>query len=255
VGNKYLINSIQRAFDILELFSHGEKELGISDIARRLNLHKSMVYRIVTTLENRGALEKSSASGKYRPGIKLYILGLVVHDDNQLVTVSQPSLERLTELTGETSNLVVMDGSMSVYIAQRECDRMIRMFTKPGVKVYPHCSGAGKILLSEMDQKELQSIIKANGFICYTKNTILSEKELMKELNEIRQRGYAIDKEEREEGVMCIAAPVRNRNGTVVASISISGPINRFAKDRINGLINQVKTEALAVSRRLGFIG
>jgi DNA-binding IclR family transcriptional regulator len=255
MGGNYFINSIQRAFDILELFSYNERELGISEIARRMDLHKSTVHRIVTTLENRGVLEQNPGTEKYRLGLKLYRLGLVVHDDNELIAVTEPSLKKLTDKTGETSNLVLIDGSKAVYIAQRESDRMIRMFTKPGVWVYPHCSGAGKVLLSEMDEEGIQSIIDANGFPCYTENTILSKKELLEELRKVRDRGYAMDNGEREEGVMCIAAPVRDRHGCIVASISISGPSARFGEERLGLFIEQVKGEALAVSRRLGFCG
>lgn len=250
-----LINSVQRAFDILELFSYDERELGISEMARRLGLHKSMVHRVVTTLVSRGALEQNRDNGKYRLGIKLYRLGLLVHKDNELIAVSEPLLERLTGLTGETSNLVLLDGSMAVYIAQRECQRMIRMFTKPGVKVYPHCSGAGKVLLSEMDWHRIQSIVDSNGFPCYTPNTITCIDELMEELERVRERGYAMDNEEREEGVVCIAAPVRNRYGSIAASLSISGPVNRFGSDRLEGLIDRVKAEALAISKELGYSG
>ena len=212
-----------------------------------------MVHRIVSTLQKKGILEQNPYSGKYKLGLKLYRLGLVFHDDNRLILLSEPSLKSLTEKTGETSNLVVLDDNMAVYIAQEESSRIIRMFTKPGVKVYPHCSGAGKVLLSEMSKKELQSIIDRNGFPYYTKTTITTMDAFVKELKVIRERGYALDCEEREEGVMCIAAPIRDRHGRIVASISISGPVHRFVKDRMDFLIECVIQEALAVSRRLGW--
>lgn len=250
---KYLINSIQRAFDILELYDRNKRELGISEIARRLNLHKSMVHRIVSTLQNKGVLEQNPDNGKYRLGLKLYSLGLVFHDDNELIVLSEPSLKSLTDKTGETSNLVMLDGSMAVYVAQRESGRMIRMFTKPGVQVYPHSSGAGKVLLSELGDDEIQTVIEKNGLHRYTDNTITSKDELIKELRVIRERGYAIDNGEREEGVMCIAAPVRDRHGIITASISISGPLHRFGKERIGALVQSLVEEARATSGRLGY--
>lgn len=218
-----------------------------------MDLHKSMVHRIVSTLQKKGILEQNPDNGKYRLGLRLYRLGLVFHDDNQLILLSEPSLKSLTEKTGETSNLVMLDDGMAVYIAQEESSRMIRMFTKPGVKVYPHCSGAGKVLLSEMSEEELRSIIDRNGFPRYTKTTITTRDALLKELKVIRERGYALDCEEREDGVMCIAAPIRDRHGKIVAAISISGPVHRFDKDRMGFLVECVMEEALAVARRLGW--
>ncbi len=253
MGNNYFINSIQRAFDILELFNYDVRELGISDIARELGLHKSTVHRIVTTLESKGILEQNPDSGKYRLGLKLYRLGLFVFDDNELIALSDTSLKKLADETGETSNLVIMDGCMTVYIAQRESSRMVRMFTKPGARVYPHCSGAGKVLLSEMDQKDIQLIIDSNGFPAYTNNTITSRNRLLDELKDVRAKGYAIDNGEREEGVMCIAAPVRNRHGVITAAISISGPANRFGQERLNGLIDKILVQAGETSHRMGY--
>jgi IclR family KDG regulon transcriptional repressor len=254
MAEKYFINSIQRAFDILELFAQNGKELGISDIARSLGLHKSMVHRIVSTLQYKGILEQNPDNGRYRLGLKLYRLGLSLQDDNELIIAAETSLENLTEKTGETSNLVQLDGNMCVYVSQKVSSRMVKMFTKPGAKVYPHCNGAGKVLLSGLSESDVLSIINANGLPRYTENTITSVEALMEELSIIRRQGYAIDNEEREEGVMCIAAPVKDRYGTIIAAISISGPASRFEQERMDSLISNVRDTAFQISHMLGYV-
>ncbi len=253
MANEYLINSIIRAVDILELYNHHDTELGISEMARRLNLYKSTVYRIVSTLEHKGMLEQDPQSGKYRLGLKLYKLGILARNDDELISISSPHLKRLTEKTGETSNMVVMDGSMSVYIAQYESSRMVRMFTRLGAKVFPHCNGAGKVLLSDMTEDEIEYVIAANGLPRYTQNTITTREKLMNELKLIKSRGYAVDNQEREEGVMCLAAPVKDGSGKVIAAISISGPRDRFGKNRVEELIRAVREEAGEISTACGY--
>jgi len=255
MGKNYLINSIIRAVEVLELYNHHDTELGISEMARRLNLYKSTVHRVVSTLEHKGILEQNPRSGKYKLGLKLYKLGILARNENELISISSPHLRKLTEKTGETSNLVIMDGCMSVYLAQQESDRMVRMFTKLGAGVFPHCNGAGKVLLSDMSQDEIDAIITNNGLPRYTNNTITTRGKLMEELNLIKSRGYAIDNQEREMGVMCIATPIRDNRGKVIAAISISGPKDRFERERMEEMIYAVKEEAAEISRAIGYRG
>lgn len=247
------INSIIRAIDILELYDHHERELGISEIARRLDLYKSTVHRIVATLEKKDILEQNRDTGKYRLGLKLYKIGITARDGNELIAISTPYLKELTGSTGETSNLVVMDGSMSMYLAQEESSRMVRMFTRVGARVLPHCNGAGKVLLAQMAQDELEAVIAENGLKEYTKNTIKTMDGLSRELKEIKAKGFAIDNQEREEGVKCIAAGIKDRTGRMVAAVSISGPVDRFGDNRMEELIEKVKKCAASISRELGY--
>ncbi|MDI3533985.1 MAG: IclR family transcriptional regulator, regulon repressor [Thermosediminibacterales bacterium] len=250
---KHIINSISRAVDILELFDQYNLELGVTEIANKLNLHKSSVHRIVSTLEHKGILEKNSTNSKYRLGIKLYIIGILARNENELIAVSIPHLKRLTEISGETTNLVVLNGCKCLYIAQQTSDKMVRIFTKIGAKILPHCTAVGKVLLSEMEENEIEHIISVNGLPSYTKNTITKKEKLLEELRKARAEGYAMDDEEREEGVMCIAAPIRDRNKTIIAAISISGPKYRFDNSDIDKYILAVKEEAAAISKELGF--
>lgn len=250
---KNMINSLIRAINILELYDQHKSELGITEIATQLNLYKSTVYRIVSTLEYKGILKKNPENGKYKLGFKLYRLGVLARNENELIAVSQQHLKRLTELSGETANLVVMDGTMSVYVAQQTSNKIIKMFTKIGAKIFPHCNGAGKVLLSGMDEEEINQIISKNGLPSYTKNTITKKEELIEELKKIRANGYALDNEEREEGVMCIAAPIKDKSKKIIAAISISGPKYRFNPKINKELISIVKKEAAIISHKLGY--
>jgi IclR family KDG regulon transcriptional repressor len=254
MASKSYINSIIRAIDILELYSHNDIELGISEMARRLGLYKSMVSRIVSTLESRGILEKNLQTGKYKLGLQLYKLGLLARDESELVSISIPHLKALTDQTGETSNLVVMEGSQSMYVAQQEGRHMVRMFTRLGAKVLPHCTGAGKVLLAHMDIEKLRAVIEANGLPRFTEKTITTADALMQELEKIRRLGYSVDDREREPGVMCIAAPVRNAAGDVVAALSVSGPADRLSIG-MDGFISYVIKHACDISSQLGYIG
>lgn len=253
MGKEYYINSLIRAVEILELFHGHDAELGISDMARALDLYKSTVHRIVSTLEYKGLLEQNPDTGKYRLGLNLYRLGIKARADNELIAVSLPHLKELTAQTGETSNLVVMDGTMAVYVAQEESDRMVRMFTRIGARVYPHCSGAGKVLMSELTPEQLDALISANGLNRYTGNTIDNKEALEKELDTVRRQGYALDNQEREEGVKCIAAPIRDKSGRIIAALSISGPRDRFEEERLGALIEIVRTKTQQISSILGF--
>ncbi|MGI6485562.1 MAG: IclR family transcriptional regulator [Thermoanaerobacterales bacterium] len=248
---KYTINSIARAVNILELFSHDRPILGISEIARELSLQKSAVYRIVQTLVQSGILEKQDR--KYKLGFKLYKLGILAQNESELIECSLPHLEKLTSETGETSNLVVLEGSKAMYVAQKTSDRLIRMFTKIGAKVPPHCCGAGKILLSDMSDDEVEEVIDQNGLAAYTQNTISDKQLLFQELEKVRVNGYAVDNEEREQGVLCIAAPIKNASGRVIASISLSWPKFRFSQEITDELILLVKNEGNEISIKMGY--
>ncbi len=250
-GSQYTINSITRAVKILELFDHDVPIIGISEMARKLGLQKSAVYRIVQTLVQNEILEKQG--DKYKLGFKLYKLGILAQCESELIACSLPHLERLSDATGETSNLVVLEGSMAMYVAQQTSDHLIRMFTKIGAKVTPHCCGAGKVLMSDMSINEIDEIIAQNGLPVYTKNTISDRETLLKELENVRNNGYAVDNEEREQGVVCIAVPIKDESGKIIASISVSWPKFRFNHEVTAEFVDMVKKEAMEISIKMGY--
>lgn len=250
-GN-YYINSIIRAVDILELYSHDRSELGISEIAKELNLYKSTVHRIVSTLEYKRLLEQNPQSGKYKLGVNLYKLGSLAQNASELLVVSAPYMQKLTEITGETSSLVVLEGTRCIYLAQHESSHIVKMIARVGARILPHCSASGKILLSELEECEVQKIIDANGLARFTSETITTKERLMEELKKTRELGYAIDNQEREEGVMCVAMPIRDSSKKITAAISVSGPRDRI-NPHLESIIISAKDCVRQISYKLGY--
>jgi IclR family acetate operon transcriptional repressor len=149
--------------------------------------------------------------------LKLFRISIMAKNEKHVAYIAQPFLEKLMEKTGETSNLIVLSGEEAVYVAQSESRKLIKMFTKIGARVPLYCAGAGKVLLAYQPSKKQNLIAKKLQFKSYTKNTITDPVKLLEECTSIREKGYAVDNEEREEGVTCIAAPIFDYSGEVIA--------------------------------------
>ena len=169
------------------------------------------------------------------------------YEQNDISIILKPYLRKLKELTGETSNLTILDNNQIVYIAQEESNRLLKMFTKIGVSAPLHCTGAGKILLAYQPESKQEHIIDSIELTKYTNKTITDKDKLMEEIDIIKKQGYGLDDEEREIGVSCIGAPIFGVNNEIISCISISGPKSRFTKenkDRWIKMILDVSKEA-----------
>jgi DNA-binding IclR family transcriptional regulator len=248
------IQSVERALDILEAFERGPAEIGVSELGRETGLHKSTVFGLLNTLCRRGYVEKNPESGKYRLGLRAFQIGSVVLNRMDLPALAAPILQELVDKHQETVHLVVRDGFNVVYIAKRESPRSVRIVSQVGRRLPCYCTGVGKVLLAHMPEEELQALLSANELKRFTRNTIVEPQALKAELRVIRERGYALDNEEIEEGLKCVAAPVRNHTGKVVAAMSVAGPASRMTSGRIAEIIDSVKSAALELSRRLGLV-
>lgn len=238
----------------------GEKQsYSIRDIANQLNLPKPTVHRILKTLSHFGYVTQDQISREYRLGFRLVELGQAVLSQIDLRKASEPYLHKLAEQVQETAHLVVLDDHEILYLDKVESMNHptgLRMASRIGMRNYAHSCAVGKVLLAFLSKAERREIYSQKGLPKLTENTIADVKKLEKHLELVRARGYAADDEENERGIRCVAAPVRNSRGEVVAGISISGPAVRLAMERINKEIKEevVKT-ALDVSGRLGFKG
>jgi DNA-binding IclR family transcriptional regulator len=248
-----LIQSIDRALQILESFSNEEKELGVTEIANRLDLHKSTVHGILTTLEYRGYIKKNVKTGKYQLGLKLLELGNLVHDSMDLISLAKPYLQELVNKHQETVHLVVYDRGEVIYIDKIEGKGAIKIMSRIGKRNPVHCTGVGKCLLAFREDHEIEMILKQD-LKKYTVNTITDSEKLKEQILEIRKNGYAFDMEEIELGLRCIAAPIRDHRRKVVAAISLSGPSMRMDQERMQNLVTDVKKAADMISRNLGYI-
>lgn len=247
------IQSVDRALQILEVFSEKRKELGVTEIANILDIHKSTVFGLLATLENRGYLEQNPESGKYRLGLKLFELGNLVQAGMDLRETAAPIISRLVEEYGETVHLVICEKGEVVYIDKKESDdSAFRILSYVGRRLPMYCTGVGKCLLAYLPEETVNLVLEKE-LVPFTPNTITDPEKLRAELQEIKSKGYAFDFEEIEMGLRCVAAPIKNHKGEVIAAISLSGPSIRMDDKRMQELVVPVKESALEISRKLGY--
>jgi DNA-binding IclR family transcriptional regulator len=247
------LSSVANAIRLTKAFSEQEYEMGISALASRLGLAKSTVHRLATTLVEYDMLEQNRETGKYRLGLAFFELGTLVRRKMDVTTEAQGEIHALADSSGETVQLAILDHLTVLYIRIRESRQAIRLSSGLGSRAPAHCTGVGKALLAFQPPEVVQQVIE-NGLKRYTENTIVEPEKLRAELASIRAKGYAIDDEEIEIGLRCVAAPIRDHSGRVVASISVAAPVQRMSKKQVQAAIPPVLAAAENISRRLGFI-
>jgi DNA-binding IclR family transcriptional regulator len=247
------LSSVANSIRLTKAFSEDEYEMGISALAARLGLAKSTVHRLATTLVEYDILEQNRETGKYRLGLALFELGTLVRRKMDVMSEAQAQIHALADLSGETVQLAILDHLSVLYIRIRESRQAVRMSTGLGSRAPAHCTSVGKALLAHQAPEVIQQVID-NGLRRYTPNTITEAHRLVEELASIRQKGYAIDDEEIESGLRCVAAPIRDHSGRVVAAISVAAPVQRMTKKNLQTTVPSVVAAADAISRRLGYL-
>ncbi|MGQ9630529.1 MAG: IclR family transcriptional regulator [bacterium] len=249
---KGLVKSVWRAVKILESFDRGERGMGVTELSRRLGFPKSSVHDILSTLEAEGIVERDPDSQRYRLGLKLFELGNMARSNLELRKVAVPFLKELNSRLDETVHLTVLDEGEVLYIECFESTKRLRTYSVIGVRAPLHCTAVGKAILAFLPEDEADEIIRRRGLERFTENTITDPQRLKEELARIRSLGYSVDNMEHEEGVKCVGAPIRNNEGKVFASISVSGPSQRITPERIPEIAELVVTTAKEISRRIG---
>jgi IclR family transcriptional regulator, KDG regulon repressor len=247
------LSSVANSIRLTKAFSEDEYEMGISALATRLGLAKSTVHRLATTLVEYDILEQNKETGKYRLGLALFELGTMVRRKMDTNSGAQVQIHALADETGETVQLAILDHLSVLYIRIRESRQAVRMSSGLGSRAPAHCTGVGKALIAFQPPEIIQQIID-NGLKRYTHGTITDPEKLRAELVTVRQKGYAIDDEEIEVGLRCIAAPIRDHSGQVTAAISVAAPVQRMTKKNLQATIPSVIAAADAISRRLGYL-
>ena len=251
------VRAIEKGFDILDFLSQGKQSYSLREISDKLKIPKPTIHRILSTLCGLGCVIQDPVSKDYRLGFRLVELGQAVLDRIDLRKESESLLKKLADSVQETVHLASLVDGQIVYLDKVE--RMVnplslRMVSKIGMRNYAHSSALGKVLLAFLPKEECNTILTQKGLPRRTKNTIVDTKELKKHLILIKKRGYAIDNEENEDGIRCVAAPIRNYRGEVIAGISISGPAVRITEERINRqLKRQVIETAAKITKKLGY--
>jgi len=251
------VQAIERGCKILDALGKGKQSYSIQDLSSELNLPKPTIHRILSTLRHFGFVAQDEVSKEYRLGFRLLELGYTVLDQIDLRKIAEPFLTKLANRAEETVHLVILDQGEIVYLDKVEKvsdPKNLRMVSRIGMRNYTHSCAVGKVLLAFLSDSEKDEIIAQKGLQKMTKNTIVNLGQLNKHLADVRAQGYAIDDEENEEGIRCIAAPVRNDRGNVIAAISISGPTVRMTRKRVHSeLKTQVMKTALEISKKLGY--
>ncbi|WML28289.1 IclR family transcriptional regulator [Neobacillus sp. OS1-33] len=250
------VQSLERALTILNKLSEYPDGIQITRLSEQIGLTKGTLHRLLATLSNMNYVTKDEETDKYKLGLQVLFLSRNLLNNTDVVTVSKPFLEKLSREVNETIHLCTEDHGEVVYIDKIESSQTIRMYSRIGSRAPMYCTGVGKILLSGMTPEARDTIISNMTFIPKTPSTITSKEELLEEIERVKSQGYALDDAENEEILRCIAAPIFDHKGKIIASFSISGPRNRITMEVINDtLIEKMKQYSLVISRNLGYTG
>lgn len=249
-----IVQSVDRSFSILEAIANGNKNL--LEIAGVVDLNKSTVHRLLQTLIYRGYVMQDEQTSQYALTSKILHLGQKIIDDLDIIAIAKPYLNSLNDITGEVVHLVMIEGTEAIYIDKIEAKSNIRMYSYIGKSIPLFSSAVGKAYLAfsnqEIIKKQWQTVL--SGAERFTEFTLVGEKELKDDLHKTVSRGYAIDREENELGVICVSAPIYNHLGKIQYAISISTPKFRLDEEKINKFGNAVKDATLEISKHLGYL-
>lgn len=244
--------AVARALSILEAVAQRGGGMTNSELSRRLDIPKSTASYILRALERRGYLRRERSTGKYRLGLKVLTLSRSVTTGSDVRDVALPVLKQFVERSHLTVHLAILDQGRAVYIEKVEAPGFIKMDTWVGHRVAVHTTGVGKALVSYLPEIEVETILKERGLQKRTLKTITARAKFMRELEKVRAQGYALDDEENSVGVRCVAAPIFNNQGTVVAALGTSATTNQIDQDNLPKIASLVKEAARKISHQLG---
>jgi len=247
----YQLQSLDRAVSVLEVLGQSDTPLSLAEICQRMSLHKSTAHRSLMVLE-RSALIERTQENRFRLGLKLYELGNRAVEQIDLRARVQPFFRRLAMQVGETVHLSVLQKTSVVYLDKVEPNRRVCMSSKIGTSNPVYCTSMGKAMLAFQPEEVIEQIIAKIRFVRYTPKTLSSRELLMKALERVRRRGYAIDDEEIELGVRCVGAPVFNEHHQAIAAVSVSGPASRITVQSVPGIAEHLLRCCRDISASLG---
>ncbi len=251
-----VIARVANALDILEAFDYEHEDRRIAELARKLNLHKNRIFRLLATLETRGYVEQDKESGNYRLGSRTFEVGNVFLHHLGIRRQAHPMLVELVGKCNETAYLAVLDGPEVIYVSMHETTHSVRIAPKLGHRLPAYCTAAGKCQLAYESRDKLDEMLRGHPLTARTEKTISDYEDFFTHLREIGRNGYATEDEEWEWGVRSVAAPIRDYAHRVIAAVAVSGPSSRIPPERIDGELIPLAREAAArISQRLGYEG
>lgn len=246
--------SLARALSILNLYDGRKDDWGISEISRELDLPKSTVHSLITTLESNRYLEKAE-NGKYRLGMKIYELGMAYQASANLGTVAEPLVKSLAAKYQQSIHIAIYAGRMAVFVIGNKAGTSHVIFPRVGAGISAYCTGVGKVLLAWQSAAHIEEYLQYEQLQPYTKNTITDPQNLREELRIIRERGYALDREETVMGIGCVAAPVFGSSNQIIAALSVSGEADLILNEKIQECILDVQQAARTIGIGMGYRG
>ncbi|WP_227935606.1 IclR family transcriptional regulator [Alkalihalobacillus deserti] len=248
-----MVKSVDRALQLIQLVSQNKEGRGVTELASHLELNKSSIFKLLSTLVSHGYIEQDQVTKKYRLGYKYLELSSILLESIDLRAEAKPYLEELETLTNEVIHLVVYDQGEVIYIEKLEGSETLRTHSKVGRRAPMHCTSVGKVILSHLPEYEVLAIIDKYGLPRHTENTITDKEQFLLELHKIKQQGYGVEREENETGITCMATPIFDNRGKIAAAVSISGPSTRLTNERIESLSSVIIGVGSKISRRLGY--
>ncbi len=249
----YPIKVLTKTFSVLEILLEHRSPMSMSEISEKLDFYPSTVHRILDTLKYGGYVEQNPTTQKYQLGLKLIELGMAKINQIDLVKEARPFLRELAKNCNETVHLAILEDINVLYLAKEESSQTIRMISYVGRRAPLHCTALGKVLLAYLPPTERNKILARIELSKLTENTITDREYLETELNKVVQKGFAMDREENEKDVRCIAAPIRDYQGRVVAAVSVSSPAYRVNKKNQDHLQEELIATCQKISSRLGY--
>lgn len=246
-------SNVQRALAILQYLSQHGGEHGVRGLAAALDQSPTTVFRLLETLADAGFVRQNPATERYAIGIKAVQLGIAALGSLDITAIAPPCLRALVRETGESAFLAVRDNTEIVYLLKEEGRHSIRTTARLGSRRPLHCTALGKSLLAMLPHDEAEALLRRAGMPAMTPTTITDFSILADDLAQVRTRGYAVDREEVEEGLACVAAPIRDHRGDTIAAVSMAGPTTRILphEARFGRLVAET---ALELSTALGFV-
>ena len=249
----YKVQALDQAFAVLDLLGESETPLGLAQVAASLQLHKSTAHRFLMVLERHRMVERT-VNGKFRLGLRLFDFGNRAIEQYDLRDRAQPHLRRLVAETEETAHLALLEAGRVIYIDKIEPTRSVRMITRIGASNPVHCTSVGKAILAFLPTERAAEVLRRIRFEHLTSRTIGNMEALRTELEKTRRRGYAVDDEELEEGLRCIAVPVLDAQRLPVAAVSVSGPSFRVTAQKLPAIANHLLQCVRGISADMGYV-
>lgn len=259
LNNFNLVQSVERAIDILDCLADYPKGCGIGELSKNLGLSKSTIHRIITTLKYKGYVTQNKENDKYQLGIKILNLSFSITNNMDLTNIARPYIREFANKVDEVIHLCIPDESYSniIYVdkvSPENTKRNITMSSRIGKKAPIYCTASGKLLLSQFSDNKIKDLLKNTTFIKYTENTVTDINNFLDEIHEIRKNSYALDNIEYDTGVICIAVPIFDRTNKIIAATSLSSVTLFNSLDDLLKYKDEFMNVAKNISNLMGYV-